>query len=58
MNLNKAYKIDTYDVKQYENKRIVDVVKILEIKNKYCLCYSPLLRANILVKKSDLMGVK
>jgi hypothetical protein len=52
------YKLDSYDVKQYENERIVDVVQVIEepkLKSKYVLVYSGKLKANVLVPKKDLM---
>lgn len=34
-------KVDSYNVKQYENERFVDVVELLEKPcGKYVLCYS------------------
>ena len=57
MKKNDTYKIDSYNVKQYENMRIVDIVTLIETPKKYSkliLVYSPLLRANILVKRNEL----
>ncbi len=53
------FRIDTYDVQQYENERIVDTVTVIdESKNldrkKWILCQSPKLFANILVARHDL----
>lgn len=48
-------KIDSYNVKQYENERFVDIVELLEKpKNKYVLCYSKKYRANVLIPKNEL----
>ena len=57
MKKDDIYKIDSYNVKQYENTRIVDTVIVVETPKKYSklvLVYSPLLLANILVKRNDL----
>ena len=49
-------KLDSYEVKQYENERIVDEVELLEEigRKKWILVYSPKLLANILVPVKDL----
>lgn len=48
-------KVDSYNVKQYENERFVDIVELLEKpKNKYVLCYSKKYRANVLIPKNEL----
>lgn len=48
-------KVDSYNVKQYENERFVDYVILLEKpKNKYVLCYSKKYRANVLIPKNEL----
>jgi len=52
------FKIDTYRVSQYKETRLVDTVEIVEVPTKAekkALVYSPKLRANILVFKSDLL---
>jgi hypothetical protein len=49
--------IDTYRVKQYEEKRVVSAVIVLETPkktDKYVLCHSSYLEADVLVLKSDL----
>lgn len=59
--IGKTFHIDTDEVSQYENERIVDDVKVVEISKKYSkriLVYSPKLRANILVKIKDLRCFK
>lgn len=53
----RVLQLDSYQVKQYENERIVDEVEVLEpssARAKWVLVYSPKLMANILVPKSDL----
>lgn len=57
MKAGQKYRIDTYRVSQYENERVVDTVEIVEVPRKFAkkvLCYSPKLRANILVFRKDL----
>jgi hypothetical protein len=53
LEIDKHYKIDTYKVSQYEEKRVVDIVKILTIYRREVLCYSPYLRADVLIPKSE-----
>ena len=51
------FHIDTGDIPQYENERIVDDVEVVDTPKKYSktiLVYSKKLRANILVKKREL----
>ena len=52
-----TFKIDTYRVKQYEERRVVDTV-VVETKPKprarLILCYSPNLRATVLIPISEL----
>lgn len=57
MKAGEKYKIDTYRVSQYEGERIVDTVEVIQSPTKSAkkiLCYSPKLRANILVFRKDL----
>ena len=53
-------KIDTYNIKQYENQRIVSVIELLEPigKKKFVLCWVEYLNANCLVKVSDIKFVE
>jgi len=54
------FHIDTYEVKQYENERIVDDVEVIDPflkRSRYALVYSPKLNANVLVKKTDLKEI-
>jgi len=57
--LNDEYKIDTYGVKQYEEKRVVSKVTLLEPKgrNKYVLCHVESLMADCLVPVKDLLPI-
>lgn len=53
-------KLDSYDVKQYEGERIVDLVILDEdekwpTKKKFVLVYSKKLLANILAPVADLI---
>ena len=57
MKTGNVFHIDTGEVSQYEDKRVVDDVTIVEEPKKYSkkvLVYSPKLGANILVKRKDL----
>lgn len=54
------FKIDSYQVSQYEGQRVVDAVEVLDPfhqTTKTVLVYSPLLKANVLVKKSELKRI-
>lgn len=58
--VGQKFHIDSYEVKQYENKRVVDDVEVFDVfsgKTKYVLVYSPKLNANVLVKKTDLKEI-
>ena len=60
MKKNQKFRIDSYRVSQYENERIADTVTILEIPKRFAkkvLCYSPMLKANILVFRNDLKQI-
>ena len=51
-------KVDSYEVKQYENERFVDIVELLEKpkrNSKLVLCYSPKYRANVLIPRKELI---
>jgi hypothetical protein len=54
-----TYSVDTYNVKQYEGKRITDTVTIVDEevldRKKWVLCYSPKLMANVLISRNDLL---
>ncbi len=57
MKIGTKFNIDTDRVSQYKGERIVDTVNILVVPTKAqkkVLVYSPKLRADILVYKSDL----
>lgn len=55
-----VFKIDTYRVSQYTEKRVVDIVSVLEDPKKNAkkvLVYSPSLNADVLVFINDLKKV-
>jgi hypothetical protein len=57
MKIGQTFKIDTDRVSQYKGERIVDNVRILVVPkktDKKVLVYSPKLRSDVLVYKSDL----
>lgn len=57
MKKNDVFKIDTYRVPQYGEKRVVSQVRVLETPrktDKRVLCYVEHLRADCLIFKSDL----
>lgn len=50
-------KIDSYDIKQYEGKRVVSKIELLEEikpRQKYVLAYVEYLSANCLVPVKDI----
>lgn len=54
----KQFKVDSYNVCQYEDTRFVDVVELIEAADKkYILCYSPKYRANVLIPRSELTAL-
>ena len=56
-----TYKIDTYQVSQYENERVCSEVQLLEVPKKYAkrvLCYVAVLKADCLVWIKDLNNTK
>jgi len=57
MKEGQTFKVDSYNVKQYENERFVDIVTVVETptkRQKTVLCYSPKYMANVLISKIDL----
>ena len=55
-----TFHVDTYLVKQYEDTRVVDDVTVLSApsaKAKQVLCYSPYLRANVLIPIGELKKI-
>lgn len=57
MKENDLFKIDTYRVSQYKEKRVVSQVRVLQTPrkaDKRVLCYVESLHANCLIFKSDL----
>ena len=63
INQNDTFHVDTYRVKQYEDTRVVDDVTVLSVlsapsaKAKQVLCYSPYLRANVLIPIGELKKI-
>ena len=55
-----SYKIDTYKVKQYEEKRVVDTVTVVDTpqsRAKLVLVHSPYLGSDVLVPRSELVPI-
>lgn len=52
-------KIDSYNIKQYENERVVSKINLLETINKrkkYVLAYVETLQANCLIPVKDIIN--
>ena len=54
------FKIDSYKVEQYEETRVVDTVIVVSTpkpRQRLVLCFSPKLRGNVLIPKSELKQI-